>query len=73
MAVFDVKAEIGGVVWKIEKAIGDAVAEDDSIMILESMKMEIPVLAPRGGTLSECLVKEGEAVREGQVIARIIT
>ena len=73
MAVFDVKADIGGVVWKIEKAIGDAVAEDDSIMILESMKMEIPVLAPRGGTLSECLVKEGEAVREGQVIARIIT
>ena len=73
MAVFDVKAEIGGVVWKIEKAIGDAVAEDDSIMILESMKMEIPVLAPRGGTLSECLVKEGEAVREGQVIARIVT
>ena len=73
MAVFDVKAEIGGVVWKIEKAIGDAVAEDDSIMILESMKMEIPVLAPRGGRLSECLVKEGEAVREGQVIARIVT
>lgn len=73
MAVIDVKAEIGGVVWKIELAVGTAVAEDDPILILESMKMEIPVLAPRGGTLSECLVAEGDAVREGQVIARITT
>jgi acetyl-CoA carboxylase biotin carboxyl carrier protein len=73
MAKVDVKAEIGGVVWKIEIAIGMPVAEDDSIMILESMKMEIPVLAPRSGILAECLVSEGEAVREGQVIARIAT
>ena len=69
----DVKAEIGGVVWKIEIATGIAVSEDDAIMILESMKMEIPVLAPCGGTLAECLVSEGETVREGQVIARIAT
>lgn len=73
MAVIDVKAEIGGVVWKIEMAVGATVAEDDPIMILESMKMEIPVLAPRGGTLAECLVAEGDIVREGQVIARITT
>ena len=73
MAMVDVKAEIGGVVCKIEAEIGAAVSEDDPILILESMKMEIPVLAPRGGTLSECLVAEGETVREGQVVARIAT
>lgn len=73
MAVIDVKADIGGVVWKIEVAVGTVVAEDDPILILESMKMEIPALAPRGGTLTECLVAEGDTVREGQVIARITT
>ena len=68
MAVFDVKAEIGGVVWKIEKAIGDAVAEDDSIMILESMKMEIPVLSPKAGVIKEIKVKlagKGEQTCKG--------
>lgn len=73
MATKEVKSEITGAVWKIVKAPGDAVIDEDPIMILESMKMEIPVLAPRSGTLSECLVAEGEAVREGQVIARIAT
>ena len=73
MAVIDVKAEIGGLVWKVEVMVGAAVSEDDSIMILESMKMEIPVLAPRSGTLAECLVSEGDIVSEGQVIARLST
>jgi acetyl-CoA carboxylase biotin carboxyl carrier protein len=73
MAVIDVKADIGGVVWKIEVAVGAVVAEDDPLLILESMKMEIPALAPRGGTLKEYLVAEGDTVREGQVIARIET
>jgi acetyl-CoA carboxylase biotin carboxyl carrier protein len=54
-------------------AVGSVVAEDDPILILESMKMEIPALAPRGGTLTEYLVAEGDTVREGQVIARIAT
>jgi acetyl-CoA carboxylase biotin carboxyl carrier protein len=73
MAVIDVKADIGGVVWKIEVAVGGVVAEDDPILILESMKMEVPALAPCGGTLTEYLVAEGDTVREGQVIARITT
>jgi acetyl-CoA carboxylase biotin carboxyl carrier protein len=73
MAVIDVKADIGGVVWKIEVAIGGTVAEDDPILILESMKMEIPALAPCAGTVTEYLVAEGDTVREGQVIARITT
>ncbi len=73
MAIVDVKAEIGGVVWKVEMTVGAAVSEEDSIMTLESMKMEIPVLAPRSGMLAECLVSEGDIVSEGQVVARIAT
>ena len=69
MAEQPVKSEITGTVWKILANVGDKVAEEDHIMILESMKMEIPVLAPDGGTVREILVKEGEAVSEGQVVA----
>jgi len=64
-----VKSEITGTVWKIMAKVGDAVAEEDQIMILESMKMEIPVLAPEAGTIREIRVSEGEAVSEGQVVA----
>jgi len=67
----DVEAQIAGNVWKIEKAVGDAVQEEDVIMILESMKMEIPVEAPCGGTLSEIRVAEGDSVEEGAVLAVI--
>lgn len=66
-----VKTEITGKVWKIEVAVGDTVAEEDPIMILESMKMEIPVLAPVKGTVREILVGEGDAVTEGQAVAII--
>jgi acetyl-CoA carboxylase biotin carboxyl carrier protein len=62
-----VKSEIAGSVWKIEVAIGDAVAEDDPLLILESMKMEIPLLAPRAGVVREILVAEGEPIDEGDV------
>ncbi len=64
-----IRSEIAGSVWKILANAGDKVAEEDQIMILESMKMEIPVLAPDAGTVRKILVQEGEAVGEGQVVA----
>jgi acetyl-CoA carboxylase biotin carboxyl carrier protein len=67
MAEFRVRSEIAGSVWKIAVAVGDQVAEEDPLIILESMKMEIPLLAPRAGTVKEILVAEGEAVAEGDV------
>ncbi len=67
----DVKAHITGTVWKIEKKPGEAVSEGDTIIILESMKMEMPVEAPCGGTLREVKIKEGEPVDEGKTLAVI--
>ncbi len=66
-----VEAQIAGNVWKIEKAAGDLVLEEDVILILESMRMEIPVEAPCGGTLSEIRVAEGDSIEEGAVLAVI--
>jgi acetyl-CoA carboxylase biotin carboxyl carrier protein len=60
-----VEAHITGAVWKIEVAVGDAVAEGDVLVILESMKMEMPVEAEEAGTVSEILVAEGDSVSEG--------
>ena len=65
----DVKTEITGLVWKIEAKIGDDLSEDDVIMILESMKMEIPVMAHCDGKLTEILVAEGDQVVEEQTVA----
>jgi acetyl-CoA carboxylase biotin carboxyl carrier protein len=67
MADLRVKSEIAGSVWKIEVTIGDSVGEEDPLIILESMKMEIPLLAPRAGIVKEILVVEGEAIAEGDV------
>ena len=67
MAEIRVRSEIAGSVWKIEVAVGDAVAVDDALIILESMKMEIPLLAPRAGVVREILVAVGEAIAEGDV------
>jgi acetyl-CoA carboxylase biotin carboxyl carrier protein len=67
MAELRVRSEIAGSVWKIEVAVGDAVAEDDPLLVLESMKMEIPLLAPRAGVVKEILVAEGEPIAEGVV------
>jgi len=69
VADIKVQSEITGKVWAIEASIGDALDEEDKIIVLESMKMEIPVVAPSGGTLKEILVKEGDAVAEGQDVA----
>ena len=71
MATIDVKADITGNVWKIVAKVGDKLAEDDPILILESMKMEIPVPAPEDGTVLEILATEGSTVTEGTVLARL--
>ena len=73
MAEEKINSEITGTVWKIEKAVGDALEEEEVIMILESMKMEIPVLAPRSGKLSALHVEEGANITEGQLIATMDT
>jgi acetyl-CoA carboxylase biotin carboxyl carrier protein len=65
----EVKAELVGNLWKIVTEVGQAVEEDDTLMILESMKMEIPITSPITGTLTEILVKEGDVVQEGQTVA----
>jgi acetyl-CoA carboxylase biotin carboxyl carrier protein len=66
--VADIEAHITGTVWKIEVAIGDAVAEGDTVAILESMKMEMPVEAEDEGTVKEIVVSEGQAVSEGDTL-----
>jgi acetyl-CoA carboxylase biotin carboxyl carrier protein len=67
--VTEVKAELVGNLWKIVTEVGQQVEADDTIMILESMKMEIPITAPVAGTIKEFKVKEGDVVQEGQVVA----
>jgi acetyl-CoA carboxylase biotin carboxyl carrier protein len=69
MAETQVMSELNARVWKIEVAPGETVAEEDTLLILESMKTEIPVTAPRAGRVKEILVREEEAVTEGQVLA----
>jgi acetyl-CoA carboxylase biotin carboxyl carrier protein len=66
-----VNAHITGTVWKIETAVGKSVSEGDTLVILESMKMEMPIEAPCGGTVAEIKVKEGEPVQEGALVVVI--
>ncbi|WP_043342854.1 biotin/lipoyl-binding carrier protein [Belnapia moabensis] len=68
MAELGVPVELTAAVWKIEATPGQQVAEGDVLMILESMKMEIPVESPRAGTVKSILVAEGDQVQEGQVV-----
>jgi acetyl-CoA carboxylase biotin carboxyl carrier protein len=65
----DVEAEMVANVWKVLVQPGATVAEGDTLVILESMKMEIPVVAPQGGTVTAVNVVEGGVVQEGDVIA----
>ena len=69
MAQHKLESLVTGTVWKIERRIGDSVAEGETILIVESMKMEIPIEAPGAGTLAELRVAEGDSVSEGQVLA----
>jgi acetyl-CoA carboxylase biotin carboxyl carrier protein len=70
MAV-DVCAHITGTVWKIEVKVGDEVSEEQTVAILESMKMEMPVEAPEAGRVAKVLVSEGQAVEEGDVLVTL--
>jgi acetyl-CoA carboxylase biotin carboxyl carrier protein len=65
----DVKAHITGVVFQITSKVGDSLAAGDPVVVLESMKMEIPVEAPRAGTVKEIKVAEGQTVQEGDTVA----
>ena len=65
----EVKAHITGVVFQITAKAGDAVGAGDPVIVLESMKMEIPVEAPRAGVVREITVTEGQTVQEGYTVA----
>jgi acetyl-CoA carboxylase biotin carboxyl carrier protein len=64
----EVEAHITGTVWKIEVAVGDKVSDGDTVVILESMKMEMPVEVEDDGTVSEIRCEEGQSVQEGDVL-----
>ena len=73
MAKIEITYEVTGNVWKIQARVGDVLAEEGVIMILESMKMEIPIEAPVAGKLVELFVAEEDSVDEDQVVAIIET
>jgi acetyl-CoA carboxylase biotin carboxyl carrier protein len=64
----NVQAHITGTVWKVEVNVGDEVDEGDTVVILESMKMEMPVEAEDAGTVKEIKCEEGQSVQEGDVL-----
>ena len=66
-----IKAELAGNVWKVLAKDGQSVAADETLLILESMKMEIPVTAPRAGKVTRLHVKEGDTVQEDQLLAEM--
>jgi biotin carboxyl carrier protein len=67
----EIRAEMVANVWRVVAAAGDSIDEGDTLVILESMKMEIPVLAESGGTVAQLAVNEGDVVQEGDLIAVI--
>jgi acetyl-CoA carboxylase biotin carboxyl carrier protein len=69
MAKIEVKSEITGTVWQIKSKPGDKVESGDTLLVIESMKMEIPVITEDAGIVREILVAEKDAVAEGQVVA----
>jgi len=69
--VAEIRAEMVANVWKVVAAQGDRVDDGDTLVILESMKMEIPVLAETAGTITSLHVAEGDVVQEGDLIAEI--
>jgi acetyl-CoA carboxylase biotin carboxyl carrier protein len=73
MAETTVLSEVSGAVWKIVVKVGDKVAQDDPLVYAESMKMEIPILAPDDGVVARILVTEGQALAEGDAIVVLDT
>lgn len=73
MATLEIKSEVAGTVWKIERAVGETVQREDILVIIESMKMEIPIMTPSNGQIVKIIVAEGDQVSEGQVIATLNT
>ncbi|TMJ01049.1 MAG: acetyl-CoA carboxylase biotin carboxyl carrier protein subunit [Alphaproteobacteria bacterium] len=69
MGEVTVRSELNAIVWKIETVAGAAVSADDTLIVLEAMKMEIPVAAPRAGVVKTLLVEEKQQVSEGQPLA----
>ncbi|HEY6596409.1 MAG TPA: biotin/lipoyl-binding carrier protein [Asanoa sp.] len=67
----EIRAEMVANVWKVVASAGDSISEGDTLVILESMKMEIPVLAESGGTVAQLAVNEGDVIQEGDLIAVI--
>jgi biotin carboxyl carrier protein len=67
----EIRAEMVANVWKVVASAGDQVSDGDTLVILESMKMEIPVVAESDGTVAEIAVAEGDVVQEGDLIARV--
>lgn len=73
MARVVVKSEVAGNMWKIETTVGSVVEEEEQVMILESMKMEIPIVATAAGKVAEILVAEGDPIAEEQPVLVIET
>lgn len=71
MATFEIRCEIAGKVVRIEAPAGSRVAAEDTVLLVECMKMEIPVAAPAAGVVEALLVAEGEQVAEGQHVATV--
>lgn len=71
MGMFKVKSDVAGTVWKLEVQVGQTVAEGDTLLVAESMKMEIPVSAPRAGVVADILVAEGDTLAEDQWIVTL--
>jgi acetyl-CoA carboxylase biotin carboxyl carrier protein len=67
----ELKTDITGSVWKLLKRPGDSIDEEEALLIMESMKMEVPVISPDAGIVREILVKEGDIVSDGTVVARV--
>ncbi|MDO8775324.1 MAG: acetyl-CoA carboxylase biotin carboxyl carrier protein subunit [Burkholderiaceae bacterium] len=66
-----IRSEVTGSVWKVEVTVGQSVSEGDTLVIVESMKMEIPISAPASGVVAEILIAEGEPVADDQVVIHL--
>ena len=71
MPKLNIAAETAGTVWKVTARIGDRIGTDDPVVILESMKMEIPVTSDKPGVVAQIFVSEGEMIEEGTLVAEI--